>query len=646
MLIIRPRRGSAASTQTFHLASISEESPNVDLTASLKSDHVYDPDLEKIGRDIRKAFRKYTRQYFRDAKDTNEIPTEDNAVAQVLEDGEYLFNGNKNFMFLNTDDQKKVRAACREDIEDNIRSQYRSFMDKYHFAVNDGHPYHIEDSEKEEVDEYISIIDQQVRLDLNRFLNQCAQEGVCPNEPQVATFIRNRITDNIKLHGPDWLFREHSNGAKRRWLQHKLEELIPEHLKTYHAFAGTVRVTNSYPSTYPGVSTPLPSQGTKQVPPTSGGEVRQPVRPEEPKTSMWAKTNVSFSGCDMVVSANMTTTEGKVVSVVMGSLQTISYSIYRKLSPINCIGNVNAKDYVGGPRTVAGSLVFTVFHQHWATELVNEFAKAEGYASNRKLLMDELAPIDLTIAMANEYGVNSRLAIYGVRLFSEGQVMSINDIYTENTFEYVALNVDYLANVNAVNDIWTAYANSPAYKEYLAKVEQIQAEMATPPVKRDGGARTTTHTPETEKPSEPQKTEPKAQPASKQEGDAEPGREAPGAREQTEDPPDTIEGRIGKEGEGEKETDTRQSVGRKEVKDYFAGFDLKVHYYSEFKGRKDALAYVAKEYQKYIDNLDAPENAKMTTVQKYQQKRAYKTKYEALKQEINRYYDAKEAGNI
>ena len=187
--------------------------------------------------------------------------------------------------------------------------------------------------------------------------------------------------------------------------------------------------------------------------------------------SDWAKTNVSFSGCDMVVSAEMKTTRGARVSVTMGSTQTISYSIYRKLSPILGIGNVNAKDYVGGPRTIAGSIVFTVFNEHWGTELLDAWQRAEGISASQKVLMDEIAPLDITISMANEYGVCSRLALYSVRLFSEGQVMSINDIYTENTYQYVALNIDYLADINSTIDTSNAASISqPTIKKNISPV--------------------------------------------------------------------------------------------------------------------------------------------------------------------------------
>jgi virion structural protein len=54
--------------------------------------------------------------------------------------------------------------------------------------------------------------------------------------------------------------------------------------------------------------------------------------------------------------------------------------------------------------------------------------------------------------MANEYGDKSHLALYGVTFVNEGQVMSINDIYTENTFQFYAKDVDYLKSERDKND--------------------------------------------------------------------------------------------------------------------------------------------------------------------------------------------------
>ena len=124
--------------------------------------------------------------------------------------------------------------------------------------------------------------------------------------------------------------------------------------------------------------------------------------------------------------------------------------------------------------------------QHWASELLDKFYEVEKYARTKKVLMDEVAPIDLTVTMANEFGVNSRLAIYGVRLFSEGQVMSINDIYTENTYQYVALNVDYLANIDLMDDPWPEY--NQQNDEYHRAQKEAEAAAKVPPAS-DGTTR-------------------------------------------------------------------------------------------------------------------------------------------------------------
>ena len=174
--------------------------------------------------------------------------------------------------------------------------------------------------------------------------------------------------------------------------------------------------------------------------------------------SKWTETNVSYSGADILVTAECNVYNNRI-RVAMGSIQTVSYSIYDEMKPIHALGNVNAKDYVHTHRTIAGSMVFAVFNQHWAKDILIQYAKAAGYKQETKLLMDEIPPLDLTFSMGNEMGCQSRLAIYGVRFFNESMVMSINDIYTENTFEFTAMNVDYLENLNSI-DLSTSKDNN------------------------------------------------------------------------------------------------------------------------------------------------------------------------------------------
>lgn len=169
-------------------------------------------------------------------------------------------------------------------------------------------------------------------------------------------------------------------------------------------------------------------------------------------TSVYTKTYTSFSGSDMVavVDINLPNSKGGSTKVtkVLGEMMTISYSIHMDKTPVRSIGSVNAKDYVFGPRTIAGSLIFAQFNRHIAHELLLEANKAADAkrSMDQMIVMDELPPFNITISMANEYGQKARLAIYGVRIVNEGNVISVNDIYTENTYQFVATDIEYLTD--------------------------------------------------------------------------------------------------------------------------------------------------------------------------------------------------------
>lgn len=106
------------------------------------------------------------------------------------------------------------------------------------------------------------------------------------------------------------------------------------------------------------------------------------------------------------------------------------------------------KDWVFGPRSIAGSLVFTVFNKHWMNSIMDQL-KDKSVMKNAHFITDELPPFDVTISFANEYGFDSKMAIYGVRIMNEGQVMSINDIYIENTYQYVATDIDLMDSLES-----------------------------------------------------------------------------------------------------------------------------------------------------------------------------------------------------
>lgn len=176
--------------------------------------------------------------------------------------------------------------------------------------------------------------------------------------------------------------------------------------------------------------------------------------------------NKSFSGADMVATCQMTAPDGTTDIYTIGSMQTLTYSIHMERRPIRSIGNINAKDYVMGPRTIAGSLVFAVFNKHFAYEATQNIAKK--YKPNYAFLTDELPPFDMTVSFANEYGAKSRLVIYGIRLINEGQVMSVNDIYTENTYQFVATDLEYLTDANG----YSSYKDLASTVKFITPVKK------------------------------------------------------------------------------------------------------------------------------------------------------------------------------
>ena len=153
----------------------------------------------------------------------------------------------------------------------------------------------------------------------------------------------------------------------------------------------------------------------------------------------------SYSGADIVVIAQIANINGNSdiskKCYVLGSLQTISISTYQDKAPVRALGNINALDYVMGPRSIAGSLVFAVFDRHFAYEIFNDLKQ---YTGTSVLLTDEIPPLDLTLCFQNEYGKRSRMTLYGVKMISEGQVMSVNDLFTENTYQFVGTGLENL----------------------------------------------------------------------------------------------------------------------------------------------------------------------------------------------------------
>jgi|GEM_PF-4035147 len=148
----------------------------------------------------------------------------------------------------------------------------------------------------------------------------------------------------------------------------------------------------------------------------------------------------SYAGVDIVATLVI---PGQTEPLEIGELQTISYSIHRENVPVRVLGRVGPRGFVKGPRTIAGSLIFTQFDKYFFYKLSSYQKHLE---SGLYPLSDMLPPFDVTISFANESGSFSKLKIYGITIVDEGSTMSVDDLITEQTFTYMARGIQPLVN--------------------------------------------------------------------------------------------------------------------------------------------------------------------------------------------------------
>lgn len=204
-----------------------------------------------------------------------------------------------------------------------------------------------------------------------------------------------------------------------------------------------------------------------------------PITQDSPALADYLNSNISFSGADAVATIilppiGITPRNSRYTgeSIELGELQTISYSIHRENSPIRTVGHVNPKGFIKGGRTIAGSMIFTVFNEY-AFYRIREYrdllGRQNGYFAP---LADMLPPFDMVITFANEYGAISKMKLLGMTIVDEGQTVSIDDLITEQTYTYMARGIQPLIKYS--NEAMTDPSASP---ESVARDIQISLNI-------------------------------------------------------------------------------------------------------------------------------------------------------------------------
>lgn len=175
----------------------------------------------------------------------------------------------------------------------------------------------------------------------------------------------------------------------------------------------------------------------------------------------------SFSGTDALVFIMLPQTE----PLLLGSLSTISYSMMRDKKPVPIIGQVNVGGFTRGMRIYAGTMIFTMINQHWISDLREHVSWLRNLNVTK---VDELPLFDLMIVCANEYGAAMQMFIYGVDLTDEGQILSVEDILTENTFSFVARDITNFSNEFKTQD--GIVKIQPVVKRHQFKIQKPKAQ--------------------------------------------------------------------------------------------------------------------------------------------------------------------------
>ena len=147
--------------------------------------------------------------------------------------------------------------------------------------------------------------------------------------------------------------------------------------------------------------------------------------------------------------------KGSKRAVKLFDIQTLSLSSHREKFPVRTLGRIQPKSYTRGPRTLAGSMIFTLFDRHALWDLVESTSKYyssgvgikgtdSGYPDLSTVLVDQLPQFDITLVASNELGDTSYAVLYGVEIINDGRTISIQDIVTESVMQFVCRDFDDL----------------------------------------------------------------------------------------------------------------------------------------------------------------------------------------------------------
>lgn len=156
-----------------------------------------------------------------------------------------------------------------------------------------------------------------------------------------------------------------------------------------------------------------------------------------------ASDTFSYSGSDIIALVyipqqinNVTQDPGFIE--IEDKLQTLTVSSARSVSPVRRLGETTPLAYTRGSRTIAGSMVFTTGLRDAFVNALTKSVDDGEPVREPVLFVDQLPKFSMVLQANNELGGISTALLVNITLTNFGTTFSIDDIYTESTFTYVA----------------------------------------------------------------------------------------------------------------------------------------------------------------------------------------------------------------
>lgn len=131
--------------------------------------------------------------------------------------------------------------------------------------------------------------------------------------------------------------------------------------------------------------------------------------------------------------------DSKVIN--LGTIKSFSYQVFREKQPVRSLGLVYPKTFVRGTRTIAGTMIFSVIVNGVLERIMHSMRGSFGSVVAQDFpyaLNDQLPPFDLFLKFNNEYGQASHMILNAVEFFTDGMVISVDNLVIEEQIRFQA----------------------------------------------------------------------------------------------------------------------------------------------------------------------------------------------------------------